>query len=80
MLAFHVNMFIGPLPNTLEDFWRMIWEYKLNTVVMLTKCFEERVNIIIVVIIDYSMQTWCVSNHNKALNSKDSMAKCMKIQ
>eukprot|EP00731_Ephydatia_muelleri_P026396 Em0018g496a len=30
----------GPLPNTVEDFWRMVWEYKLTTVVMLTKCYE----------------------------------------
>ncbi|XP_064386533.1 sushi, von Willebrand factor type A, EGF and pentraxin domain-containing protein 1-like isoform X2 [Halichondria panicea] len=32
----------GPLPNTLEDFWKMIMENKLRTIVMLTKCFEER--------------------------------------
>ena len=54
MLAFqHMSTCLymsGPLPNTLEDFWRMIWEHKLNTVVMLTKCFEETVSIIIVVI------------------------------
>ena len=33
----------GPLPNTLDDFWRMIWEQKIPTVVMLTNCFEDRV-------------------------------------
>ncbi|XP_064386521.1 uncharacterized protein LOC135335055 isoform X2 [Halichondria panicea] len=32
----------GPLPNTLEDFWKMIMENKLRTIVMLTRCFEER--------------------------------------
>ena len=31
------------MPNTMTDFWRMIWEYKLPTVVMLTRCFEGRV-------------------------------------
>ncbi len=34
----------GPLPNTLEDFWKMIMEHKLRTIVMLTKCFEDRVS------------------------------------
>ena len=41
--SLHV-LFAGPLPNSLEDFWRMVWEQKLPTIVMLTKCFEERVN------------------------------------
>ena len=34
----------GPLPNTLDDFWRMIWEYRLTTIVMLTQCFEGKVS------------------------------------
>ena len=34
---------LGPMPNTVGDFWRMIWEKKLPTVVMLTRCFEGRV-------------------------------------
>lgn len=28
------------MPNTEDDVWRMIWEKKLNTIVMLTKCTE----------------------------------------
>ncbi len=38
------NNIIGPLPNTLDDFWRMIWEKRLTTIVMLTQCFEGRVS------------------------------------
>ena len=30
----------GPMPNTSGDFWRMIWQYKVQNIVMLTKCLE----------------------------------------
>ncbi|KAM8938759.1 receptor-type tyrosine-protein phosphatase eta-like [Pelodytes ibericus] len=30
----------GPLPQTVSDFWRMVWEKKISTIVMLTKCLE----------------------------------------
>ena len=34
------NFITGPITNTIVDFWRMVWEHKLDTIVMLTKCRE----------------------------------------
>ncbi|KAG7324352.1 hypothetical protein KOW79_012368 [Hemibagrus wyckioides] len=31
----------GPLPATVNEFWRMIWEKNCHTIVMLTKCYEQ---------------------------------------
>ncbi|XP_054997412.1 LOW QUALITY PROTEIN: receptor-type tyrosine-protein phosphatase eta [Sorex araneus] len=31
----------GPLPNTLKDFWRMVWEKNIYAIIMLTKCVEQ---------------------------------------
>ncbi|XP_036439768.1 receptor-type tyrosine-protein phosphatase eta [Colossoma macropomum] len=31
----------GPLPCTVNDFWRMIWEKNIHTLVMLTRCNEQ---------------------------------------
>uniref|UniRef100_A0A3Q2Q8Z4 Protein tyrosine phosphatase receptor type Q n=1 Tax=Fundulus heteroclitus TaxID=8078 RepID=A0A3Q2Q8Z4_FUNHE len=31
----------GPLPSTVADFWRMIWETGTRTVAMLTQCYEK---------------------------------------
>ncbi|XP_041075215.1 receptor-type tyrosine-protein phosphatase eta [Polyodon spathula] len=31
----------GPLPGTVNDFWRMIWEQNVHTLVMLTRCNEQ---------------------------------------
>ncbi|KAJ8343213.1 hypothetical protein SKAU_G00305420 [Synaphobranchus kaupii] len=30
----------GPLPGTVDEFWRMLWEKNVHTLVMLTRCTE----------------------------------------
>lgn len=30
----------GPLPQTVGDFWRLVWEQQSRTLVMLTNCVE----------------------------------------
>ena len=37
---------LGPTENSIEDFWRMIWEGNIPTIVMLTRIFEGRVRLI----------------------------------
>ena len=35
-----IFVFLGPVEASVERFWRMVWEYKLQTIVMLTQCTE----------------------------------------
>ena len=38
--CFFVLLMLGPLPTTLGDFWRMIWEKRITNLVMLTGVVE----------------------------------------
>ena len=31
----------GPLPDTVGDFWRLVWDYNIPTIVMLTNLMEK---------------------------------------
>ena len=33
----------GPKEGIIEDFWRMVWEHSIPTIIMLTRVFEEKV-------------------------------------
>ena len=33
-------LIIGPLPHTVVDFWRMVWQERPSAIVMLTNCEE----------------------------------------
>ena len=39
-MEFSIFIFPGPVEASVERFWRMVWEYKLQTIVMLTQCTE----------------------------------------
>ena len=34
--------YVGPIPKTVGDFWHMVWQEKVQFIVMLTKLVEER--------------------------------------
>ena len=39
--VFGIHLCPGPVPHSVNDFWRMIWEYEVRTIAMLTN-LEER--------------------------------------
>ena len=39
----HSKFFTGPIDETIGDFWRMVWEYKVPSIVMLTNLVERNV-------------------------------------
>ena len=40
----HFVMISGPTDNSVEDFWCMIWEQHIPTIVMLTRLYEGKVS------------------------------------
>ena len=44
----------GPTEQSVERFWRMVWEYQLTTIVMLTRCVEDgKVFVVIIMACKY---------------------------
>ena len=35
-----IHLYIGPLPNTVDDFWWLIWQENVQYIVMLTNIME----------------------------------------
>jgi protein tyrosine phosphatase len=39
-MNYYVDLFVGPMDNTVCDFWRMVWEQHLELILMLTNLEE----------------------------------------
>ena len=81
MALIDIHISTGPIPSTIVDFWRMIWEYKLPTIVMLTQLIEKGIvsKTALIQLYLISLQNKCACYWPEDLNSEQDIGEGMKL-
>ena len=55
----------GPTELTVVKFWQMVWEYQVNTIVMLTRCVEDNK---VAILYTYEVVTYRIPYYYRSLS------------